>query len=49
MGLSLGMKLDGFVAPSQPPKPVDSDVDENRIMSDRGKADEFEGDDDIED
>jgi DNA-directed RNA polymerase subunit alpha len=49
MGLSLGMKLDGFVAPSQPPKPADSDVDENRIMSDRGKSDEFEGDDDIED
>ncbi len=49
MGLSLGMKLDGFVAPTQPPKPVDSDVDENRIMSDRKKADEFEGDDDIED
>ena len=49
MGLSLGMKLDGFVAPSQPPKPVDSDVDENRIMNDRKKADEFEGDDDIED
>ena len=49
MGLSLGMKLDGFVPPSQPPKPADSDVDENRIMSDRKKADEFEGDDDIED
>jgi DNA-directed RNA polymerase subunit alpha len=49
MGLSLGMKLDGFVAPSAPPKPADSDVDENRIMSDRGKSDEDFGDDDIED
>ncbi|MBY0469660.1 DNA-directed RNA polymerase subunit alpha [bacterium] len=41
MGLSLGMKLDGFVPPSHPPKPADSDVDENRIMNDR-KADEDE-------
>lgn len=49
MGLSLGMKLDGFVAPSQPPKPADSDVDESRIMSDRGGADEFDDSDDIED
>ena len=40
MGLSLGMKLDGFVAPSQPPKPADSDVDESRIMNDRKKAEE---------
>ena len=42
MGLSLGMKLDGFVAPSQPPKPADSDVDESRIMSDRKKAEEID-------
>jgi DNA-directed RNA polymerase subunit alpha len=50
MGLSLGMKLDGFVAPTAPPKPADSDVDENKIMSDRQKDEEFdEGDDDIED
>ncbi|MGK5088366.1 DNA-directed RNA polymerase subunit alpha C-terminal domain-containing protein, partial [Bdellovibrionota bacterium FG-2] len=51
MGLSLGMKLDGFVAPSQPPKPADSDVDENRIKSDRAEDEEFEdeGDDDVED
>lgn len=50
MGLSLGMKLDGFVPPSAPPKPADSDVDENKIMSDRAKGDEFEeGDEDIED
>ena len=50
MGLSLGMKLDGFVPPSQPPKPVDSDVDESRILNDRKKSDEFdEVGDDIED
>jgi DNA-directed RNA polymerase subunit alpha len=47
MGLSLGMKLDGFTPPSQPPKPADSDVDENRILSDR-KAD-FDESDDLED
>jgi len=50
MGLSLGMKLDGFVPPSQPPKPADSDVDESRIMNDRKKAED--GDelaDDVED
>ncbi len=48
MGLGLGMKLDGFVAPSTPPKPADSDVDENRIMNDRSKDEEFEdlGDED---
>jgi DNA-directed RNA polymerase subunit alpha len=50
MGLSLGMKLDGFVAPTQPPKPADSDVDENKIMSDRGgSAETFDDNDDIED
>lgn len=50
MGLSLGMKLDGFVPPAQPPKPADSDVDENRIMSDRATGEEFADDaDDIED
>lgn len=49
MGLSLGLKLDGFVPPTQPPKPADSDVDENRIMSDR-QNDEFEDvEDDVED
>ncbi|OFZ79135.1 MAG: DNA-directed RNA polymerase subunit alpha [Bdellovibrionales bacterium RIFOXYD1_FULL_53_11] len=52
MGLNLGMKLDGFVPPTQPPKPADSDVDENKIMSDRqkdgGAEDDDEGDD-IED
>jgi DNA-directed RNA polymerase subunit alpha len=49
MGLSLGMKLDGFVPPSQPPKPADSDVDENRIANDRGAGEEFDESDDIED
>lgn len=48
MGLSLGMKLDGFVAPTQPPKPADSDVDESRIANDRGKS-EFDEADDLED
>jgi DNA-directed RNA polymerase subunit alpha len=49
MGLSLGMKLEGFVAPTQPPKPADSDVDESRIASDRKKPGEFDDGDDIED
>jgi len=49
MGLSLGMKLEGFVPPSQPPKPADSDVDENRIMSDRKTGAEFDESDDFED
>jgi DNA-directed RNA polymerase subunit alpha len=47
MGLSLGMKLDGFVAPTQPPKPADSDIDESRIANDRDG--DIEGDDDSED
>jgi DNA-directed RNA polymerase subunit alpha len=49
MGLSLGMKLEGFVAPTQPPKPADSDVDENRIMSDKSAGETFDDNDDIED
>ena len=51
MGLSLGMKLDGFVPPTQPPKPADSDVDESRIANDRDKGDEefSEDDDNLED
>jgi DNA-directed RNA polymerase subunit alpha len=50
MGLSLGMKLEGFVPPAQPPKPADSDVDENRILNDRKSAgDDFDESDDIED
>jgi len=47
MGLSLGMKLEGFVPPANPPRPADSDVDENRIMV--RKSDEtMEDDDDLE-
>src|SRR3712207_7896760 len=41
MGLSLGMKLDGFIPPSNPPRPADNDVDENRIISAR-KSDEID-------
>lgn len=49
MGLSLGMKLDGFVPPTQPPRPADSDVEENRLMGERSKGQEFEEGDDLED
>ena len=50
MGLSLGMKLDGFVPPSQPSKPADSDVEESRIMNGTKKSEEFdEVSDDVED
>jgi DNA-directed RNA polymerase subunit alpha len=50
MGLSLGMKLDGFVAPSQPPKPADTDVDESRSLSERRKGEDLESSgEDIED
>ncbi len=45
MGLSLGMKLDGFVPPATPPKPVDTDVDESRIRSHLTDADDTTGDD----
>jgi len=38
MGLSLGMKLEGFVPPSQPPKASEADSDVNE----RKKADEFD-------
>jgi len=38
MGLSLGMKLEGFVPPSQPPKASEAEAD----MSERKKADEFD-------
>ena len=34
MGLSLGMKLDGFSPPSAPVQAADSDVDENKIRTD---------------
>ena len=40
MGLSLGMKLDGFVAPSHPAKPAESESDESR--ADRKKDDDFD-------
>ncbi|MBI3542946.1 MAG: DNA-directed RNA polymerase subunit alpha [Deltaproteobacteria bacterium] len=46
MGLSLGMKLDGFVPPANPPRPADSDVDENRIIA--RKEETIEDDDDLE-
>ncbi len=49
MGLSLGMKLDGFVPPTHPPRPADSDVDESRISNDRTKTEDFDDADDIED
>lgn len=49
MGLTLGMKLDGFTPPSHPPKPADSDVDENRILNDREDGDSEEEADDFED
>jgi DNA-directed RNA polymerase subunit alpha len=50
MGLSLGMKLDGFVAPLNPPRPADSDLDESRIVAARtDELDEnFDDDDDLE-
>lgn len=48
MGLSLGMKLDGFVPPSVPPKPADSDLDENKMGVDH-KPSIDEDIDDIED
>jgi len=49
MGLGLGLKLDGFVAPTQPPKAVDSDLDENKMLNDRQKLDDdFDDTDDFE-
>lgn len=47
MGLGLGLRLDGFVPPSVPPKPNDSDVNEDK-MSERGDEDGFD-EGDIED
>ncbi len=52
MGLSLGMKLDGFTPPKQMPQPAESDVNENKIRNDRvSMTDEnpFDEDGDIED
>ncbi len=46
MGLSLGMRLDGFEPPANPPKPADTDVDESKIVN--RPVDEF-ADDDIDD
>jgi len=48
MGLSLGMKLDGFVAPSSPPKPADTDIDESRSGA-RAEGDDEDLGDDLED
>ncbi|HRK02178.1 MAG TPA: DNA-directed RNA polymerase subunit alpha [Oligoflexia bacterium] len=48
MGLSLGMKLDGFVPPTNPPKPADTDVDENRILARKDSADLEDEEDDLE-
>jgi len=46
MGLSLGMKLEGFVAPTSPPKAADSDLEESRLSGDKlGDEDEDMGDD----
>jgi hypothetical protein len=39
------MKLDGFVAPTHPPKAADSEVDENRMAGDRDESDEDDGGD----
>lgn len=47
MGLSLGMKLDGFTPPTNPINPPDSDVDESKIMS--GSGDEADDSDEFED
>jgi len=49
MGLSLGMKLDGFTPPVVPAQSADSDINENRILSDAMNDDEEELEDDIED
>lgn len=49
MGLSLGMKLEGFVPPSHPPKPADTDVDETRMMSERKNLSAQDESDEIED
>lgn len=47
MGLSLGMKLDGFVPPTNPPRPTDNDMDESRLLN-RKVDDAIEDDDDLE-
>jgi DNA-directed RNA polymerase subunit alpha len=45
MGLSLGMKLDGFVVPAVPPKPADTDVNEDKLSTHLASND-FGSDDD---
>lgn len=47
MGLGLGMKLDGFAPPSQPPKAADSEGDDGRVAGSAAgdELDEEEGDD----
>jgi len=49
MGLSLGMKLDGFVAPSSPPKAADSELEESRASGDQSTGDDDDLGDDLED
>lgn len=45
MGLSLGMRLEGFVAPSSPPKAADTDMDESRAGDAGADSDDDLGDD----
>ncbi len=42
MGLSLGMKLDGFVAPSQPSKPAEVDAEDAHSVEEEGSVGEFD-------
>jgi DNA-directed RNA polymerase subunit alpha len=42
MGLSLGMKLDGFVAPTQPAKAAESEGEEERALGEHKGAEEFD-------
>jgi DNA-directed RNA polymerase subunit alpha len=50
MGLSLGMKLDGFTPPSTPPQPQDTDLDESKGAGPAlDDLDGMDDDDDLED
>ena len=50
MGLSLGMKLDGFTPPSSPPQPQDTDMDESKGAGPAlDDLDGMDDDDDLED
>jgi len=49
MGLGLGLRLDGFVAPSGPVKAPESDVEESRVAGDHESLEEDELAEDIED